>query len=228
MPNHADHDDFAFEHAPGLPAPLPKDEHLLWQGRPDAWRLATESLALRWVIGYFAVLALWRVGASLADIGLAAALASALPIVVLGALAAALLWGFCWLQARATVYTVTSARVILRIGAALQVTLQIPYRQLDNAALDLRGDGSGTLAFEPKAEGGAQLSYLVLWPHVRPWHMRKPQPAFRAIPEAETVARIVADAAEAMMARPQLVRRDPAAHTATPVTVRAARTVAAE
>lgn len=203
---HETHDDFDFEHAPGLPAPLPPGEELLWQGRPDAWRLCVESLAVRWVIGYFALLALWRIGASAASMPLGTAVATALPLVVLCAAAVGLLWGFSWLQARAAVYTVTSERVILRIGAALQVTLQIPYRQMVNAALDLRSDGTGTIAFEQKPDGGAQLSYLVLWPHVRPWHMRAPQPAFRAIPGAEHVAEIVAEAAEAALARPTIAR----------------------
>jgi hypothetical protein len=43
--------------------------------------------------------------------------------------------------------------------------------------------------------------------------MRKPEPAFRAIRDAEAVARIVADAAEAHLARPQVTRAPaPALH----------------
>jgi len=201
------HDDFAFEHAPGLPAKLPKGEHVLWQGRPDAWRLAVESLALEWVIGYFALLILWRVASAMADFSAGVALASGVPLIVLGAAAVAILWGFCWVQARQTVYTVTTERVILRIGAALQVTLQMPYARLENIALDLKPSGHGTIAFEPAEDGGDQLSYLVLWPHVRPWHARKPQPAFRCIPAARDVAEILAETAEGRMAEPRLAPR---------------------
>lgn len=32
-----------------------------------------------------------------------------------------------WMQARATIYTITTARVILRVGAALPVTYTIPF-----------------------------------------------------------------------------------------------------
>lgn len=204
------HDDFAFDHAPGLPEPLPKGEEILWQGRPDATRLAIESLALRWVGGYFALLAIWRAGASLADMPPGPALATALPLVILGVLAVAILWGVSWIQARATIYTVTTARIVLRIGAALQITLQIPFSQLANAALDLKADGTGTIAFEPKKDAGKGLSYLVLWPHLRPWHMRAPQPAFRAIPDAERVAHLVAEAAESHVVQPKIVRTAPA------------------
>ena len=197
-----DHDDFAFDHAPGLPEPLPRGEHLLWQGRPNAWRLAVDSLALRWVIGYFALLAFWRVGSAIADHSAGVAFASAIPLLVLGALAVAILWGFCWVQARQTIYTVTTRRVIMRVGAALQVTLQMPYSRIENIALDLHKDGTGTIAFEPAKDGGEGLSYLVMWPHVRPWHIRVPQPAFRSIAGAQEVAETLADAAAGQMAQP--------------------------
>lgn len=202
-----DHDDFAFDHAPGLPAPLPKGEQILWQGRPNAWRLACDSLAIKWIAGYFAFLAVWRVGASLADLAPGLALATAVPLLVLGGVAVAILYGFSWVQARATIYTVTTARVILRVGAALQLTLQIPYSRLANAALDLRADGSGTIAFEPQKDGGARISYLALWPHVRPWHMRLVEPSFRSIPEAERVAALIAEAVEAQASHPRLAPR---------------------
>ena len=211
---HDGHDDFAFDHAPGLPEPLPKGEHMLWQGRPDAWRLAVESLALKWVIGYFVVLAVWRVAAALPDHSAGVALASAVPLIVLGLVATAILYGFSWLQARQAIYTVTTERVILRVGAALQVTLQMPYRRIENIALDLRKTGTGTIAFEPQKEGGDQLSYLVLWPHVRPWHARLPQPAFRCIPNAAEVAELLAETAEGRLAQPQIAARAEAATAA--------------
>jgi len=203
-----DHDDFAFEHAPGLPEPLPKDEEMLWQGRPNAWRLAVESLLLKWVIGYFVLLVAWRVVSALADHSAAVAFGSAVPPILLGLVAVGLLYGFAWLQARQAVYTVTTARVILRVGAALQVTLQMPYSRIENIALDLRKTGTGTIAFEPSRDGGDQLSYLVLWPHVRPWHARLPQPAFRCIPDAQAVAEILAEAAEGKLAPPRIARKE--------------------
>ncbi|MEL6520471.1 MAG: photosynthetic complex putative assembly protein PuhB [Pseudomonadota bacterium] len=205
------HDDFAFEHAPGLPGPLPKGEDLLWQGRPNAWRLAVESLWLRWVLGYFALLAFWRVGSALADHSVGVAMASAVPLVVMGLVAGGILYGFSWVQARATVYTITTARVLLRVGAALPVTLNLPFKQLANAALDLRENGTGTIVLEPKRDGGKMLSYLVLWPHVRPWRMSHPEPALRCINDAQNVAEILADAAESHLALPTVVRAAPQA-----------------
>jgi hypothetical protein len=209
--NDHDHDDFAFEHSHGLPEPLPPGEDMLWQGKPNAWRLAVESLLLKWVIAYFALLVVWRVVSALADHPAGVAFASAVPPIVLGLAAVGLLYGFSWLQARQAVYTVTTSRVILRTGAALQVTLQIPYSKIENIALDLRKTGTGTIAFEPQKEGGDQLSYLVLWPHVRPWHARLPQPAFRCIPNAAEVAELLAETAEGRLAQPQIAPRAAAA-----------------
>lgn len=198
------HDDFAFEPRPGLPAPLPKGEVILWQGRPDTWALARDAYALRWVMGYFALIVLWRGSVGWMDAGFSGALAFGLPYAGLALAATALIVLLAWAAARTTVYTITSARVLMRVGAALPVTLNLPFRQIAAAGLDQRRDGTGTLAFTTLGE--AQLSYLVLWPHLRPWHARKTQPALRCIPDAAQVAQLLAEAAEARMAEPVITR----------------------
>jgi hypothetical protein len=198
------HDDFAFEPVPGLPARPPAGEEILWQGRPATLPLAREAMGLTWVAGYFVVLALWRGVASLADLPPMGALAIALPYLGLGLLACAVILGIAWVQARTTVYTITTARVGMRIGAALSVTLNLPHRQILSANLDLRRGGTGTIALTTPED--TRLSYLVCWPHVRPWRMRHTEPALRCIPEAAKVARILAEAAEARQAAPVLTR----------------------
>ena len=40
------------------------------------------------------------------------------------------------------------------------------------------------------------MSYLNCWPHIRPWHIRNPEPALRCIPDAARVAGLIAEAAE--------------------------------
>ena len=203
------HDDFAFESQPGIPAPLPRGEHILWQGRPATWALTRDAYGLRWVLGYFAVVVAWRASAGWLEAGAKGALAYGLPYAGLAVAATLVLAGLAWAAARSTVYTITTARVLMRIGAALPVTLNLPFRQIESAGLDLRRDGTGTIAFLTK--GDAQLSYLVLWPHLRPWHARKTQPALRCIPDAARVARLLAEAAEARLAEPVLARAAPAA-----------------
>jgi hypothetical protein len=202
------HDDFAFDPIKGLPEVPPEGEDILWQGSPSPYALLRDALMLRWIVGYFAVLAVWRFAASLADMGPGTAALTAVPLIALGLLAVAILYGVAYVQARAAVYTITTHRVALRCGAALQVTFNIPYRCVGNINLDLRRDGTGTIAMQLSDE--TRISYLVAWPHVRPWRFTETEPALRCVPDAERVARILADAAEARLSQPVIARTRPA------------------
>jgi hypothetical protein len=200
-----DHDDFAVEPVEGLPERPPEGEHVLWQGRPHWWALTRDALSLYWVAGYFVALFVWRF-ATLADqVTLASAFRASFPFIILGTGVCAILLIVGVVQARATVYTITNRRVAMRIGAALTVTLNLPFTQVRNADLNLRRDGTGTIALD-LLEAETRLSYLVCWPHVRPWVMRRTQPALRCIPEAQSVARLLADTAEARVETPRVAR----------------------
>ncbi len=199
------HDDFAFEPVTGLPERPPEHEHILWQGRPDTWSLAREALKINWVTGYFVVIVGWRASVGAADAGLAGAIAFGLPYLGLWAAAMIVIGLLAMAMARSTVYTITTARVAMRIGAALNVTLNLPFRQIANADLSLRKNGTGTIALETLGE--TKFSYLVLWPHCRPGHVRVTKPALRCIPDATEVAQILADAAEARIVQPVLERK---------------------
>ena len=201
------HDDFAFEPVPGLPEALPKGEQILWQGRPDWWALAKEALAVRWVAAYFVAFAAWRALVAGATLPFWEAVRTGSPFLVMGVVACGLLMLVAWVQARATVYTITNRRVAMRIGAALTVTLNLPYRWIASASLDLRRGGTGTIALA--LAGSTRLSYLNTWPHVRPWRMARTEPALRCIPDAAKVARILSEAAETRLAEPVIGRADP-------------------
>lgn len=202
-----DHDDFKFEPVRGLPEELPPDEYILWQGSPSPRALAREALNLNWVLGYFALVAIWRAGVSSTQVPLTEAMGHSVPILVAGMLCAGLILGIAWVQAKATVYTLTNKRVALRIGAALTMTLNLPYVCIGSASLDLKRRGTGTLAFE--LMGDTRLSFLMTWPHVRPWHFAKTQPALRCIPNAQAVAELFQEAAEARVSVPRVEQRAP-------------------
>ena len=204
----SDHDDFAFDVAPGIPAPLPKGEEVLWQGRPDSSALAREAFKIRWIAAYMALIVLWKAGAGFADGGMALALLRGLPYLVLAVAAVAVVWLLAWAQARATVYTITTARVLMKIGAALSVTYNIPFAQVATARLDLKPTGTGTIALETLGE--TRLAFAALWPHLRPGRLKKTEPALRCIPDAENVARLLAEAAETRLAMPVVSRVDAA------------------
>lgn len=202
------HDDFKFEPVRGLPEALPPGEEILWQGSPNPLRLAKEAWCLNWVIGYFIALAIYRVGVSSITESLTTSMGHGIPFLIGGLIAALIIYGIAYVQARSTVYTLTNKRAAMRIGAALTMTLNLPYVCIGNATARIRKSGIGTIAFE--LTGETRLSYLMTWPHVRPWYMSRTQPAFRAIPNAEHVAGIFAEAAETRVNEPRVERIAPA------------------
>lgn len=202
------HDDFQFEPVHGLPEALPKDEHILWQGAPNPMRLAIEAWKMHWIIGYFVFLAIWRVGVSSASVPFTTALSHAIPFVVLPIIACVVVYIMATVQARSTVYTLTNKRAAMRIGAALTMTLNLPYVCIGNAAVKTRKDGNGTLSFEMIDD--TRISYLMTWPHTRPWTFSRAQPSFRCIDDAASVAQIFAEAAETRVFQPRIEKRHPA------------------
>lgn len=198
------HDDFATEPVPGLPELPPEGERILWQGKPNWWQLSWESLSLPWIAGYFVFLALWRFGAVYDLMPFGQAVGASVPFLILGGIVIAALVLVGWVQAVTTVYTVTNKRVAMRIGAALTVTLNLPYTQVMNASLSVRRNGTGTIALDVSDQ--LPVGYVMCWPHVKPWQIRNPQPALRCIPDAEKVASILAEAAEARISVPRVER----------------------
>lgn len=189
---HATHE-HEFEAAHGLPEPLPPGERLLWQGAPSWQRLAVDALHLRKVALYFGALLAWHAGSGLHDgTPLASLVWSAVPTLLLGGFALALLAAIAVLAARTTVYTLTDRRVVMRVGIVLSVTFNLPLSRVDGASLHRRADGRGDVALQ--LGGPDRIAYLHLWPHARPWHLRRPQPMLRALPDAERVAGLLGDA----------------------------------
>jgi len=190
-----DHDDFAFEKIPGLPADLPKGERLLWQGSPDWKSQALNTYHVRAVALYFAVLLLWRIGAGFGAGHDPATIAiSCLWLLGLGTIAAGMLATLGYVSARTTIYSITSARVLLRHGIAVPVTVNIPFTLLEAADMRMRRDGSGDLFLRLRAD--QRLGYLVTWPHLRPSKITRPQPSFRALRDAVAAAQVLADAVQ--------------------------------
>lgn len=202
--------EYEFEPVPGLPAVLPPGETLLWQGQPSWWALARRAMRVVPVGAYFVVLAAWRGAAVLAEgQGWALALRSASLLLLLGAIAAGVLCLLAWLSARATVYSITSARVLIRHGIALPMSLNLPLGKLRSASLRAHADGTGEIALELLR--GERVGYLLTWPHVRPFHYLQPQPSLRALPDARRAAEVLEGALLASAAQPRTAAPAPTA-----------------
>ena len=187
------HDDFNFEPVRGLPQMLPKGERLLWQGAPRWQDLAVHAFHARKVIWYFAGLTMLAGVLRLAEgESFASAIRPFQWLMPMGLIAAALLVALAYLSARTTVYTITSKRLVMRIGMALPVTINLPFNQIDGAAVRLFANGSGDIPLKVTAK--ERIAYLMLWPHARPFHFAHPQPTLRCVARTDDVAGLLAAA----------------------------------
>lgn len=199
--------DYEPEH--GLPEALPEGERVLWQGSPD-WRpLARRAFHVRKLAVYFAVLLALRVVFLVTD-GVAAGqvLRSLLLLGPLAVLCLGILVVLARLTARTTVYTITTRRVVMRIGIVLTLTFNIPFRRIAAADLRLDADGHGDVPLT--LVDGERIAWLNLWPHCRPWKLATPQPMLRGIPRAAEVAAILGTAWTAATGQQGAARTAPA------------------
>jgi hypothetical protein len=187
LPTGIDHDALehdgpkAFGDRMGTPAP---DEKVLWKGRPALGLMARTAFHTRTLGAYMAGLAVIALAIGNTNAAIVAA--------GLGVVLVALLYALAWASARSTLYILTDARLIMRIGMAIETRINIPLKQITAAHLRERSkDGHGDIAFE--LAGDRLLGTVLLWPHVRPWHYARPQPMLRAVPEAAKLAQLIAE-----------------------------------
>jgi hypothetical protein len=185
----------------GLPARLPEGERIIWQGAPS-WRVVVRSVFhVRLVAAYFGLIILWclaidfREGASAASIALSAARMTGAALVPLAVMTA-----YAWFMQRTTVYTVTNRRVVMHFGVAFPMSFNIPFAKIDGAALAVHADGSGDIPLT--LTKGEKLAYLAMWPNVRPWRMKVPEPMIRGVDDAERVAQLLSRALAAAASLP--------------------------
>ncbi|MDJ0851993.1 MAG: photosynthetic complex putative assembly protein PuhB [Myxococcota bacterium] len=185
--------EFESEPIRGLPEALPEGERILWQGAPDWRSLARRVFHTRKLAVYFAALLVLRAAFALADgQPLNAMLASLAGLATVGLASLGVLTLLAWLNACATVYTITNRRVVMRFGVAFVMALNLPFRAFESAALKLHGDGSGDIPLS--VPGAESLGWIMLWPHARPWRFgKRVQPMLRAVPEAESVAALLSE-----------------------------------
>lgn len=171
----------------GLPGNLPQGERILWQGSPDAWRLAIHAYHIRGVAIYFALLAGW--GAVNAVRGVSSWIGTFITLGV-GAVALAVIGLIAWGAARTTVYTLTNKRIVLRFGIALPKCVNLPLGVIAGADLAMQGKTTGDIALQLTEQ--QRLGWMQLWPHARPWALTEVQPMLRSIADPANVAGLLA------------------------------------
>ena len=189
--------EFETEPVPGLPERLPEGEYVVWQGSPNGWALARSVFHIRALVAYFLIIAAWPIAKSfLVDMDLRDAVGSTLLALLLGGAAIGGLVLLARLIARGTLYTVTNRRLVFRFGIALPMSINIPFSTVAEASLRVNGDGTGNIPLRLSDE---RIGYCLLWPHVRPWRFRRPEPMLRAVPDAVPLAESLANALAASM-----------------------------
>jgi len=188
-----------FEPVRGLPEPLPPGETILWQGGPRWTVLARQAFHATPIAIYFGVLLAWRAlhAAQSGESWSQAAVPMAL-LALLAAVALGLLLLLAWFAGSTAMYTITTRRVVMRIGIVLTVSYNLPFRAIEAAGLRGNRDGTGNISLVLTPDN--KIAWLNLWPHVRPWRVKRPEPVLRAIPDAARVADILAKAVAAALA----------------------------
>ena len=98
-----------------------------------------------------------------------------------------------WLGSRSSVYTVTDKRVVMRIGIVLSISFNLPYRMIESVGLRANADATGDIVLALSATHD-RIAYVHLWPHARPWRVKRTEPMLRAVPNAALVARVLSNA----------------------------------
>ena len=188
-----DEEDGGGEPVRGLPQALPEGAQLLWQGSPGTLAFAIHAFHIRFVIAYFVFATSWRLanletagatGLEMSRVAINSSIGAAAGIGLLALIA--------WAMAKATVYTITSKRVVLRYGVAIRKYVNLPFDQIASADMRRYGKDKGDIVLAMTQTGG--LGYLKLWPHVRPLRINAPQPMLRSLTGAGNVARTLAAA----------------------------------
>jgi hypothetical protein len=175
----------------GLPGPLPKGEQMLWQGGPSWKHVAFRVLHVRKLVMYFAILSVIALVRSLM-VETQQMWWSLFALLFLGTIAIGMLSVFAYFVAKTTVYTITEKRVVLRVGVTISMSLNLPFAMVETADLRLFSDGSGDIPI--LLTGETRIGYITLWPHARPWKMKRVQPMMRSVPDAARVAQLLARA----------------------------------
>lgn len=184
------------EPVPGLPEALPPGEVLLWQGAPAWAEIAQRVFLVRWVFGYFAILAFWEMLSTTMQGGtVVAAFGAAALLFLVGMVAIGILTLLAKIVARSSVYSITSRRLVLRVGVALPITINIPFVAIAGADLRNRKDGHGDIVLELLPSH--RVSWIALWPHCGGWSFGRPKPMLRGVANAAEVAKILGEAVAA-------------------------------
>jgi hypothetical protein len=142
---------------------------------------------------YFLALAAWDLSnAALRGDSIVSAIGSAAILLLGGSVGVGILALLAKLAAKTSMYSITSRRLVLRVGVALPITINIPFAAIAGAGLRQRKDGHGDIVMELLPSH--RISWIALWPHCAGWSFGRPKPMLRGVADAANVARLLGEA----------------------------------
>ena len=78
------------------------------------------------------------------------------------------------------------------------MSINIPFSRIKSAHVKCFAGDFGDIPLT--VDDTNRVGYLVMWPHARPWQLKRPEPMLRCIPNASKVSEIIADTASSTLA----------------------------
>lgn len=183
----------------GVQEALPPGERVLWEGAPDARALARHLFFLRPLSAYLGLMMLWWAAANRSQIGTSTFWAT---LGVQALLSGGVIGAAWWLSrsiARGTTYAITDRRLVMKFGIIFPLTINVPLHLVQGASARQYADRTGQIAVQ--LNGKESLAWIVLFPHVRPWRFKNPEPLLRGLTDPTRVGEILRNAVLAVPAK---------------------------
>lgn len=181
---------------------IPKDEVIIWHGRPDLRRFCLTAIGIKYILVYLIIITCSIIYTRYGDFNLITFLQVLVPYLLSCCLAIILLVIVGISQVLPTVYVITSKRVIIKSGLALIFMLNVPFDKIASIDKNHYSDGSGNISF--KLISNKRVPFFASWPSVRPWYFSNPEPAFRCIADVDVIALKLSEAAQSRVSEVNL------------------------
>lgn len=181
---------------------IPKDEVIIWHGRPDLRRFCLTAIGIKYILVYLIIITCSIIYTRYGDFNLITFLQVLVPYLLSCCLAIMLLVIVGISQVLPTVYVITSKRVIIKSGLALIFMLNVPFDKIASIDKNHYSDGSGNISF--KLISKKRVPFFASWPSVRPWYFSNPEPAFRCIADVDVIALKLSEAAQSRVSEVNL------------------------
>ena len=173
----------------GVSEALPPGESILWEGAPDARALARHLFLIRPLSAYLGAMVLWWVAVNSSQVATQEFWATlGIQLMLVGGVVGGALW-MARAIANGTTYAITDRRIVMRFGLIFPLTINVPLHFVDGAKARQFPDGTGQIAVQLNKR--ESIAWIVLFPHVRPFQYKNPEPLLRGLTDSVKVGEVL-------------------------------------